>query len=105
MEGQGIGTFPFNFVEPLENEFEDSDDEEAPNIIKQSLPKHFTKIRVLHDVEAKEKGMLSFKRGDILELVERQTPEKWIGRLKSQTGAFYLDNNVVSPVAVRLSFC
>lgn len=95
MEGQGIGLFPFNFIEPLKHDYEDSDDEETPNIVRNSLSKRATKIRVLNDVKSTEKGMLSLKRGDVLELVERQTPEKWIGRLKSQTGWFNLDNTVV----------
>jgi hypothetical protein len=102
IEGQGIGLFPFNFVQPLKHDFEDEDDEETPNVVRKSISQHATRIRVLHDVETTEEGMLSLRRGDILELVDRETPDKWVGRLKSQTGRFNLDNSVVRSTRIIL---
>ncbi|KAG8822069.1 hypothetical protein FRC17_009663, partial [Serendipita sp. 399] len=93
IQGKGIGTFPYNFVEPLEDEFADSEDEGA-DIVKSSIPKTLARFRVLKDVVAIEEGMLNLKRGDILELVSKQSHEKWLGRSRSQTGTFFLDENI-----------
>lgn len=94
IEGKGIGTFPFNFVEPIDEEFGDSDEEESL-ITNKRIPKCLVRFRVLQDVDPVEEGMLSLKHGDIIDLVERQTTEKWIGRLKAQVGTFFLDDFVV----------
>lgn len=94
IEGKGIGTFPFNFVEPLEDDPDHSEDEELP-LHSKPISKCLVRFRVLKDVESLEEGMLSLKQGDIIDLVERQTTERWLGRLKSQVGTFLLDESVV----------
>ncbi|KAG9044892.1 Intersectin 1 (SH3 domain protein) [Serendipita sp. 407] len=93
IQGKGIGTFPYNFVEPLEDEFADSESE-GDDPVRPSIIKSLARFRVLKDVVAIEEGMLSLKQGDILELVSKQSHEKWLGRSRYQTGTFFLDENI-----------
>ena len=97
MPAKGFGMFPYNFVESLEDEFSDTEDEKEVSSPLSPVEKTSTRFRVLKDVSGSEPdGALSLKRGDIINLVERQSDEKWIGRVKLQTGTFVLDNSVVS---------
>ncbi|CAG7851740.1 SubName: Full=Uncharacterized protein {ECO:0000313/EMBL:CCA71661.1} [Serendipita indica DSM 11827] len=97
--GKGIGMFPFNFVEPLDDEFDDSDEVDP---VTASLYKPHTKFRVLHDVPSIEDGMLSLKQGDVISLVSRPFHDKWEGRLRSQAGTFFLDDNIEPIITSRV---
>jgi Variant SH3 domain/SH3 domain len=103
MPAKGFGLFPYNFVESLEDEFSDTEDENPVLLPLSPVEKTSTRFRVLKDISGSESdGALSLKRGDIIHLIERQSHEKWIGRVKLQTGTFVLDNSVVSMSPVTM---
>lgn len=96
MPTRGFGLFPYNFVESIEDEFPGDEEEAIPTTPLLPVTKPIARFRVLHDLSTEEEGLLSFKRGDVIDLLERQSHERWLGRLKSQTGIFHLDNRIVS---------
>jgi signal transducing adaptor molecule len=49
----------------------------------------------LHTFEATEAGELSFEKGDIIKVVDRNYKDWWRGQLKGRTGIFPV-NYVVS---------
>jgi hypothetical protein len=91
--GKGLGTFPFNFVEPLDDYYPDTENEDVE--ATQIPAKSVVRFRVLNEVTPKEEGMLALKKGDIIHLVERRFSDRWVGRIKSETGFFELDENIV----------
>jgi hypothetical protein len=103
MASKGFGLFPYNFVESLEDEFPDAEDDKDDFSPLSPVEKTPTRFRVLKDVLGTEDGALSLKKGDIIHVVERQNDEKWLGRVKHQMGTFLLDNCVVSVRPLRMS--
>ncbi|KIM32787.1 hypothetical protein M408DRAFT_186587 [Serendipita vermifera MAFF 305830] len=94
MPNRGFGLFPFNFVEGIEDEFPDDDEGLTLSSSEPTKGKVSTRFRVLKDVVGSEEASLSLKQGDIIDLVEKQTRDKWLGKVRSQTGTFQLDNNI-----------
>jgi len=88
--------FPYNFVESLDDEFSDTDDEEGDASPPSPIGKSSMRFRVLSDISLTKPGDLLLKRGDIIDLIQRQTDDKWLGRVNLQTGTFPLNNCVVS---------
>ncbi|PVG03171.1 hypothetical protein CPB86DRAFT_869628 [Serendipita vermifera] len=98
--GKGLGTFPFNFVEPLDDYYPDTenDDTQATKVLSKSV----VRFRVLNEVIPREEGMLALRRGDIIHLVERRFNDNWLGRIKSETGMFVLDDNILPLMTDRV---
>ena len=103
MPNKGFGIIPYNFVESLEDEFPDA--EEGSTLFTSLSPvvKALRRFRVLQDVVPTEEDALSLRQGDIIDFVERQSHEKWIGRVKSLTGTFRLDNSIVSSSPLKIT--
>lgn len=53
-------------------------------------------VKALFDFEAKEKGELSFKRGEIIQVLDKIDDNWWTGACKGHTGIF--PQNYVTPV-------
>lgn len=61
-----------------------------------SLPLTFvSRVRALHTFEGTEQGELTFDKGDIIKVVDRNYKDWWRGQLKGRTGIFPV-NYVVS---------
>lgn len=45
-------------------------------------------VKALFDFKPQEDGELEFKRGDIIEVVERDDPNWWRGKVGSREGLF-----------------
>lgn len=60
------------------------------------------RVRALHDFAATEVGELSFKKGDVIKVVDRCFKDWWRGQMKGRTGIFPV-NYVVSrfPIVVQ----
>lgn len=54
-----------------------------------------SRVRALHSFEATEQGELTFEKGDIIKVVDRNYKDWWRGQLKGRTGIFPV-NYVVS---------
>ncbi|QRW02791.1 vacuolar protein-sorting machinery protein HSE1, Class E [Ceratobasidium sp. AG-Ba] len=54
------------------------------------------RVRALHDFSATEVGELSFKKGDIIKVVDRCFKDWWRGQMKGRTGIFPV--NYVEPL-------
>jgi signal transducing adaptor molecule len=58
-------------------------------------PAQASRVRALHTFEATEAGELSFEKGDVIKVVDRNYKDWWRGQLKGRTGIFPV-NYVVS---------
>ena len=66
------------------------------NLSQTSLPLTFvSRVRALHTFEGTEQGELTFEKGDIIKVVDRNYKDWWRGQLKGRTGIFPV-NYVVS---------
>jgi signal transducing adaptor molecule len=59
------------------------------------------RVRALHDFAATEVGELSFKKGDVIKVVDRCFKDWWRGQMKGRTGIFPV-NYVVSLLLILL---
>lgn len=57
------------------------------------------KVRALHDLTGRESDELSFRKGDIIVVIEQVYRDWWRGRLRGRVGIFPL--NYVTPVAEK----
>ena len=57
-------------------------------------------MKALENYTAKEKTQLSFKKGDILELISKEKEDWWMGSLGEKIG--YFPSNTVVEVKVNL---
>ncbi|CUS20613.1 LAQU0S01e10616g1_1 [Lachancea quebecensis] len=57
------------------------------------------KVRALHDLAGRESDELSFRKGDIIVVIEQVYRDWWRGRLRGRVGIFPL--NYVTPVAEK----
>ncbi|KAG9301220.1 hypothetical protein G9A89_012603 [Geosiphon pyriformis] len=67
-------------------EFETS----IPPMTETVIPMHKHYVIAIYNYEAKEKGDISFKKGDIIEVIERgkDTNDWWLGRINGEIGEF-----------------
>lgn len=66
------------------------------NSSQASLPlTSVSRVRALHTFEGTEQGELTFEKGDIIKVVDRNYKDWWRGQLKGRTGIFPV-NYVVS---------
>ncbi|KAJ3037389.1 F-BAR and double SH3 domains protein 1 [Rhizophlyctis rosea] len=78
-EGQGPsgrGQFPVNFVEPLASS--------SSARISDTKP---ARVKALYDYSAGSADELTFRTGDIIELIDQSDPDWWEGELHGNTGA------------------
>ncbi|CCH59376.1 hypothetical protein TBLA_0B05470 [Henningerozyma blattae CBS 6284] len=64
-------------------------DEQKPAVVK--------RVRAMYDLTASEPGELSFKKGDIIKVIEQVYRDWWRGSLRGTVGIFPL--NYVNPIA------
>ena len=60
-----------------------------------------SRVRALHSFEATEQGELTFEKGDIIKVVDRNYKDWWRGQLRGRTGIFPV-NYVVRNVSFTL---
>ena len=64
----------------------------TPGLVKTasqtSLSVAVSRVRALHSFEATEQGELTFEKGDIIKVVDRNYKDWWRGQLKGRTGIF-----------------
>lgn len=60
-----------------------------------------SRVRALHNFEGTEQGELTFEKGDIIKVVDRNYKDWWRGQLKGRTGIFPVNYVVSREISMR----
>ncbi|KAG9077925.1 ESCRT-0 subunit protein hse1, partial [Ceratobasidium sp. 370] len=99
-KGMRFEDFSDNPAPQYDDEAARREEEELQRVLEMS--KIVKRVRALHDFSATEVGELSFKKGDVIKVVDRCFKDWWRGQIKGRTGIFPV-NYVVSLIPVVIS--
>eukprot|EP01091_Cochliopodium_minus_P020581 TRINITY_DN9030_c0_g1_i1.p1 TRINITY_DN9030_c0_g1~~TRINITY_DN9030_c0_g1_i1.p1 ORF type:complete len:391 (+),score=115.48 TRINITY_DN9030_c0_g1_i1:341-1513(+) len=75
-------------------------EEAFPGILRRSSLPMELRLKALYDYDAKDPSQLSFKTGDILKLISKNSDNWWMGSLRDKSG--YVPSNYVSELKINV---